>query len=173
MGCRSYAWEVKKWKCLNNKHAPVAVLRELFFPQIELHETVICTNEQIQVTIPSVFFLNKDPPVNVCLCLLKLHICILKYMYFERCVHIYNIYIYIFIVYIFISCVRWKWKPCLLPNADFGFAPKWSRVPWSWDWGWLCFHYQDQSYRLWHHHGKYQYLINNFLLMIKHVVFSM
>ncbi|MCI4382570.1 hypothetical protein PGIGA_G00016450 [Pangasianodon gigas] len=31
----------------------------------ELNETVICTNEQIQVTIPSAFFLNKDPPVYI------------------------------------------------------------------------------------------------------------
>ncbi|XP_051578100.1 pancreatic secretory granule membrane major glycoprotein GP2-like [Myxocyprinus asiaticus] len=31
----------------------------------ELNETVICTNEQMQVIIPSVFFLSKDPPVNI------------------------------------------------------------------------------------------------------------
>ncbi|TRY83452.1 hypothetical protein DNTS_016202 [Danionella cerebrum] len=31
----------------------------------ELNETVLCTNDQIQVFIPSVFFLNKDPPVYV------------------------------------------------------------------------------------------------------------
>ncbi|XP_058605922.1 pancreatic secretory granule membrane major glycoprotein GP2 isoform X1 [Onychostoma macrolepis] len=31
----------------------------------ELNETVICTNDQMQVIIPSVFFLNKEPPVYV------------------------------------------------------------------------------------------------------------
>lgn len=33
----------------------------------ELNETVICTNDQMQVIIPSVFFLSKEPPVYVCL----------------------------------------------------------------------------------------------------------
>ncbi|XP_067223004.1 pancreatic secretory granule membrane major glycoprotein GP2 [Chanodichthys erythropterus] len=31
----------------------------------ELNETVICTNDQMQVVIPSVFFLKKEPPVYV------------------------------------------------------------------------------------------------------------
>ncbi|XP_016119351.1 E3 ubiquitin-protein ligase SHPRH-like [Sinocyclocheilus grahami] len=31
----------------------------------ELNETVICTKDQMQVIIPSVFFLNKEPPVSV------------------------------------------------------------------------------------------------------------
>ncbi|TSO25162.1 Alpha-tectorin [Bagarius yarrelli] len=31
----------------------------------ELNETVLCTNEQIQVSIPSAFFLSKDPPVYI------------------------------------------------------------------------------------------------------------
>ncbi|XP_026867032.2 pancreatic secretory granule membrane major glycoprotein GP2 isoform X2 [Electrophorus electricus] len=31
----------------------------------ELNETVICNNDQIQVLIPSVFFLSKDPPVYI------------------------------------------------------------------------------------------------------------
>ncbi|XP_042598970.1 pancreatic secretory granule membrane major glycoprotein GP2 isoform X2 [Cyprinus carpio] len=31
----------------------------------DLNETVICTKDQMQVIIPSVFFLNKDPPVYV------------------------------------------------------------------------------------------------------------
>lgn len=41
--------------CCNNK----------FSSQTELNETVVCNNEQIQVTIPSAFFLKKDPPVYV------------------------------------------------------------------------------------------------------------
>lgn len=33
---------------------------------LELNETVICTNDQMQVIIPSGFFLTKEPPVYVC-----------------------------------------------------------------------------------------------------------
>lgn len=37
----------------------------LFVLHAELNETVICTNDQMQVMIPGAFFLNKDPPVYV------------------------------------------------------------------------------------------------------------
>lgn len=36
----------------------------IFFP-LELNETVICTNDHMEVVIPSAFFLNKVPPVYV------------------------------------------------------------------------------------------------------------
>lgn len=36
----------------------------LSFPS-EINETVICTNDHMEVVIPSVFFLNKVPPVYV------------------------------------------------------------------------------------------------------------
>lgn len=32
---------------------------------VELNETVVCTNDHMEVIIPSVFFLNKVPPVYV------------------------------------------------------------------------------------------------------------
>lgn len=35
----------------------------IFF--LELNETVICTNDYMEVIIPSAFFLNKMPPVYV------------------------------------------------------------------------------------------------------------
>ncbi|KAG9268682.1 pancreatic secretory granule membrane major glycoprotein GP2 [Astyanax mexicanus] len=35
------------------------------FLEEELNETVICTNDQMQVIIPSAFFLNKEPPVYI------------------------------------------------------------------------------------------------------------
>lgn len=34
------------------------------FP-LELNETVICTNDHMEVVIPSAFFLKKEPPVYV------------------------------------------------------------------------------------------------------------
>lgn len=35
----------------------------IFF--LELNETVICTNDYMEIIIPSAFFLNKMPPVYV------------------------------------------------------------------------------------------------------------
>lgn len=32
---------------------------------VELNETVVCTNDHMEVIIPSAFFLNKVPPVYV------------------------------------------------------------------------------------------------------------
>lgn len=32
---------------------------------VEINETVICTNDHMEVIIPSAFFLNKVPPVYV------------------------------------------------------------------------------------------------------------
>lgn len=32
---------------------------------LELNETVLCTNDQMEVVIPSAFFLNKLPPIYV------------------------------------------------------------------------------------------------------------
>ncbi len=37
----------------------------LFYLLLELNETVICTNDHMEVVIPSSFFLNKVPPVYV------------------------------------------------------------------------------------------------------------
>ncbi|XP_036065994.1 alpha-tectorin isoform X2 [Oryzias melastigma] len=37
----------------------------LTFPPAELNETVICTNDHMEVLIPAAFFLNKVPPVYV------------------------------------------------------------------------------------------------------------
>lgn len=37
----------------------------LFFLLLELNETVICTNDRMELVIPSAFFLNKVPPVYV------------------------------------------------------------------------------------------------------------
>ncbi|XP_062864018.1 pancreatic secretory granule membrane major glycoprotein GP2 [Trichomycterus rosablanca] len=37
----------------------------VYLDEEELNETVICTNEHIQVLIPSAFFLSKDPPVYI------------------------------------------------------------------------------------------------------------
>lgn len=48
---------ILKCYCMQNEYS-------LF--SLELNETVICTNDQMQVIIPSVFFLNKEPPVYVC-----------------------------------------------------------------------------------------------------------
>lgn len=37
----------------------------LYFLFVELNETVVCTNDHMEVMIPSAFFLNKVPPVYV------------------------------------------------------------------------------------------------------------
>ncbi|KAI4884578.1 hypothetical protein NFI96_034536 [Prochilodus magdalenae] len=41
------------------------VTSAVYLEEDELNETVICTNDQMQVIIPSVFFLSKEPPVYI------------------------------------------------------------------------------------------------------------
>ncbi|KAF7201352.1 uromodulin isoform X1 [Nothobranchius furzeri] len=55
--CVVFAWFVFNMRSISS-----AVYLE---PQEELNETVICTNDHMEVVIPSAFFLNKVPPVYV------------------------------------------------------------------------------------------------------------
>lgn len=57
--------KIKCKKNYINNHVFVCFFYCFFNYLVEINETVICTNDHMEVIIPSAFFLNKVPPVYV------------------------------------------------------------------------------------------------------------